>query len=77
MALEGETRFENPAQHHSQFEGEEEVAAEEEFPNTLPRSDHISTTNTSLASSQSQSQSQSQSRSNQPSQSHFPIQTLP
>ncbi|TEY58870.1 hypothetical protein BOTCAL_0197g00020 [Botryotinia calthae] len=77
MALEEETRFENPAQHHSQFEGEEEVAEEEEeFPNTLLTANHISTTNTSLESSQSQLQSQSQSRSNQPSQPHFPIQTL-
>ncbi|TGO70354.1 hypothetical protein BOTNAR_0001g00290 [Botryotinia narcissicola] len=78
MALEEETRFENPAQHHSQFEREEEaVAEEEEFSNTLLRSDRISTTNTSLESSQSQLQSQAQSRSNQPSQSQFPIQTLP
>lgn len=78
MALEEETRFENPAQHHSQFEREEEGVAEaEDFSNTLLRSHQISTTNTSLESSQSQSQSQAQARSNQPSQSHFPIQTLP
>ncbi|KAF7956658.1 hypothetical protein EAE96_003992 [Botrytis aclada] len=79
MAVEEETGFENPAQHHSQFEREEEevVAEEEDFSNTLLRSHQISTTNTSLESSHSQLQSQSQSRSNQPSQSHFPIQTLP
>lgn len=69
MALD-ETRFENPAQHHSQFKGEEEEE-EEEISNihTLRISDQIPTANTSVESSQPLN-------SNQSSQSHFPIQNL-
>lgn len=67
MALE-ETRFEDCAQHqHSQLEEEEE----EEVSNILPISDQISYPHTN-----SLSQSHSNPKSNQPSQSHFPIQTL-